>query len=166
MFIPQSRYSNADVAARAAIGPSTDILNNFVMARTMFDRTLDPEALIDEWLLGYHGSVGGPIVRQFMALIAGNVRPGFDGCFGSCETEHAKFLPPLAVLQAGQMFARGAKVLEGQTGPHAERLRSAAIQVLDVALLRWEELATFAAATDFVWPFDRSVLASIAPATN
>ena len=123
----------------------------------MFDHTLDPAALIEEWLQGYHGPIGGPIVKQFMALIAGNVSPGYDGCFGSCETVKAKFLPPLAVLQAGQMFARGAKVMEGQPGPHAARLRAAAIQVLDVALLRWEELAAFATGADFPWPFGRFV---------
>ena len=51
-----------------------------------------------------------------MALIAGNVQPGYDGCFGSCEKVDAKFLPPQAVLEAGHMFAQGAKVLQGQPG--------------------------------------------------
>jgi hypothetical protein len=54
VVLSQAAYSNADVGARAAIGPSTDILNNFVMARTMFDHTLDPEALIDEWCAHFH----------------------------------------------------------------------------------------------------------------
>lgn len=72
----------------------------------MFDHTLDPEELVDEWLQGFHGPVGGPLVKQFLALIVGNVAPGFDGCFGSCETAHAKFLPPLAVLQAVRPFLR------------------------------------------------------------
>ena len=31
----------------------------------------------------YLGEVGGPVVQQFMALIAGNVASGFEGCFSS-----------------------------------------------------------------------------------
>ena len=142
------------------MGPSTDILNTYVMARTMFDVTLDPQNLTDEWLLGYHGPVGGPVVRQFMALIAGNVAPGWDGCFGSCNAVDAEFLPPMAMLEAGHLFAEGLAAVEGGggggrglPGPYAKRLRAAAIQVWDVVLLRWAEIESFATESGLSWPF-------------
>ena len=150
----ESVYSiQTDIKQKAAVGPSTDILNTYLMARTMWDITLDPKDLTDEWLLGYHGPVGGPVVRQFMALIAGNVAPGWDGCFGSCNTVNAKFLPPIAVLEAGHFFAEGLAAVQGLPGPYAKRLRAAAVQVWDVVLLRWAELESFATESGLSWPF-------------
>ena len=160
----QSSYSNpGDVAQKAAMGPSTDILNNYLLARSMWNASLDPRALMEDWVLGYHGPVGGPLVQQFMALIAGNVAPGFDGCFGTGLTVHASYLPPAAVLESGHLFAQGLAVLQRQQNrkkeapeaaqKYASRLRAAAIQVWDVALLRWSELQDFAAAHAVAWPF-------------
>ena len=57
-----------DVVAHSAIGPATDILNNYVMARIMWDVTLDPKNLTDEWLVGYHGPVGGAVVRAHVLV--------------------------------------------------------------------------------------------------
>ena len=38
---------------RAAVGPATDILNNYVMARMMWNVSLDSRELTEEWLVGY-----------------------------------------------------------------------------------------------------------------
>ena len=102
----------------------------------------------------YLGEVGGPVVQQFMALIAGNVASGFEGCFSSA-TVNASYLPPAAVLEAGRLFADGLATLQQRQGEdkYARRLRAAGIQVWDVALLRWSELRAYAAAHGIAWPF-------------
>lgn len=157
----QSSYSNpGDVAQKAAMGPSTDILNNYMLAQSMWNASLDMRLLLDEWLLGYHGPIGGPVVQQFMSLIAGNVAPGFDGCFGTGLTVRASYLPPAAVLESGLLFNQGLAALQRQhdeskaAQKYARRLRAAAIQVWDVALLRWSELQDFATTHAVPWPFD------------
>ena len=47
---------------RAAVGPATDILNNYVMARMMWNVSLDSRELTEEWLAGY-----GPLHNRSVA---------------------------------------------------------------------------------------------------
>ena len=54
---------------RAAVGPATDILNNYVMARMMWNVSLDSQELTEEWLAGYDSLYNFNLSRICFSLL-------------------------------------------------------------------------------------------------
>ena len=50
------------------MGDGTDLeeLKDYVMATMLWDPTMQPDVLIDEFLGGYYGVLGSPFIRLYM----------------------------------------------------------------------------------------------------
>lgn len=84
----------------AYCGPGGDLneLKDYVMARLMWDPTLDDKAVVAEFLAGYYGAAA-PYVRQYMDVMVGEIT-----ATGYYMHENfpwtADFLTPIAVLSS------------------------------------------------------------------
>ena len=152
-----------DETVGAMVGTGLDRLSAYIIGRTLWDVTLDGTELIDEFVNGYYGPVGGPGIALYIDLLQGSTKPGWAGCFVGCFDVKAGFLPPATVLEAGRILENTmgaldvAAVTGGVDGRQAaiylQRVEAASIAIHEVVLLRWEELGNAAALLSVQWPF-------------
>lgn len=148
-------------------GSDLEELKDFVMGEMLWDPTLDPNALISEFLDGYYGTSGASFVRLYMVTmhnaINNTVCPLVGNCLGMPPPAgvHKTYLTPNALLVSASAFSDGVNALTNVTGtPSAKakaavyraRLERASMAILYPVLWRWDELRRFAANASMKWP--------------
>jgi hypothetical protein len=134
-------------------------LQAYVLGRMLFNASLDPQALLDEFVLGYFGPHVAPFIRLYMDIFKGAIYDGVGTGSPNYRTStgtvwvptnqyvggmpsDAAFLSPIAMLTAGAAFAN-AKTVAAAKGAavHVARVDEASMPVRAVALLRWTNLS-------------------------
>jgi hypothetical protein len=127
-------------------------LKDYVIGRSLWEPREDGEEAIRRFLRGYYSPAAAPYIGDYMAAMVEGVgeaayymRESFD--------EHAPFLKPALVLASAGAFAKAAAAASGRFVP---RVEAAAVPLMYVALLRWDELTAYAANTSTAWPYNAS----------
>lgn len=131
-------------------------LRGWVLAKLLWDPTLDAQKLIDEFLDGYYGPAAGPI-REYLKLTHDAVAASGDalGCFSPAD---AKFLS-LPMLSAGLRLLGQAETAASEDVALRQRVQVAELPLLYTLLVRWETLRKDAEAGAAPWPVDDSIRA-------
>jgi hypothetical protein len=142
-------HTSAGVLAPLEVMPPPQAVPPLTLAyRTANQST----SLIDTFLRAYYGSAAAPLIQAYMSLVHGAIDA--TECYLTVYFDPiARFLTPPVVLASATLFAAARAAAVGRYAPRVER---AALPTLAVALIRWDELRSFARNTSFPWPLDDS----------
>ncbi|NLE59225.1 MAG: DUF4838 domain-containing protein [Planctomycetes bacterium] len=124
-------------------------LRTWVLAKMLWNPSLNADELIDEFLNGYYGPAA-PHVRAYLDTIHQAVAAGGDhlGCFSPLD---AKFLS-LDTLSAGWKHLQTAEKAAGSDDTLLLRIRTAQLPVLYTFIIQWDRLRKEAADAKHSWP--------------
>ena len=151
---------NADEAADMAA------LKAYVIGRISFDPALETAAVIHEFVAVYYGVGAGPLVIQYLELMAKamvqhNTRYdiyGVDHCPAHAPSACPHWIGPYNAIFANETMLQAATLLRSATQAaagspkHLWRVAQAAMHVQYVILLRWDALRALARRTHTPWP--------------
>lgn len=129
-------------------------LRAWVLAKLLWDPTLDGQTLIDEFIDGYYGPAG-PHIKDYLGVTHDAVEQSDDwlGCF----SQHtAKFLS-FETLSAGWLYLLAAKEAVKDNPDLRFRVQVAQLPVMYVFMMRWDEMRVKAAAAGTDWPMPDSI---------
>ncbi|MBI4579494.1 MAG: DUF4838 domain-containing protein, partial [Planctomycetes bacterium] len=124
-------------------------LRAWVLARLLWDPTLDGRKLIDEFIDGYYGPAGKHI-RAYLATMhrAVDASGDFLGCFSK---EDAKFLS-IQTLSSGLEQLKLAEQAAGDNARLHQRVLVAELPVLYALIVQWDRLQAEAKTASIPWP--------------
>jgi len=129
-------------------------LRAWVLAKLLWDPTLDGGNLIDEFIDGYYGPAG-PHIKAYLDVTHNAVEASDDwlGCF----SQHtAKFLS-FETLSAGWSHLKAAEAAVQDNPDLHFRVQVAQLPVMYVFMMRWDEMREKAAAAGADWPMSDSI---------
>ncbi len=132
-------------------------LRGWVLAKLLWDPSLDGQKLIDEFLDSYYGPAADGI-RAYLKVIHDAVDATGDklGCFSPLE---AKFLS-LKTLCDGWTHLRAAETAAGDDAALRHRVQVAQLPVYYVFIVKWNELRKAAGETNIPWPMPDTIRAT------
>lgn len=124
-------------------------LRAWVLAKLLWNPSLDASKLIDEFLDGYYGPAA-PHVRDYLKVMHDAVQASGDplGCFSGSD---AKFLS-IDTLCHGLRHLRQAEQAVGRDGDLRQRVLVAQLPVLYTFIVEWDRLRQQAEAANVTWP--------------
>lgn len=135
--------------AYQSFGSEMAELRGWVLAKLLWDPSLDGQKLVDAFLDGYYGPAA-PHVRAYLQTTHDAVEASGDplGCFSSPE---AKFLS-FKTLSAGLQHLKAAEAAAGDDAELKGRVLTAQMPVLYTFILRWDALRKEAQGANAPWP--------------
>jgi len=129
-------------------------LRAWVLAKLLWDPTLDGQTLIDEFVDGYYGPAA-PHIKAYLKTTHDAVEESGDhlGCF----SQHtAKFLS-FETLSAGWSHLKAAEAAVQDNPDLQFRVQVAQLPVMYVFMMRWDEMREKAATAGAPWPMPDSI---------
>ncbi len=132
-------------------------LKGWVLAKLLWNPSLDGQKLIDEFIDGYYGPAGKHVLA-YLNLIHDEVNRTRDylGCFSS---EGAQFLS-LKTLSKGVEILKAAEAAAAGDDALRQRVQVAQLPLLYTFLLRWDELRNAAETDKVPWPLEEEMPAA------
>ena len=173
-----SYFGESDHGARHIAEMSE--LRAWLQASMLWNASLDPIVLVDEFLYDFYGEVAHPFVMSHMdgwetglqgvtnwtnALSHG----GFMGCGadslihpGNCYLQ--PWVTPGPVLRSATELTAAITALGSgvQNAPYVQRVEKVLLSSWWIVLMRWEEACTYATEHHLAWPLDRNMTISLA----
>ena len=121
-------------------------LKDYLLAKALWNSSLDAEDTIREFTDGYYGAIGGAAVRRYISLMEHGVteEESMPYAFpGELAGGPAQFLKPSLLLAAANAFAdaiSASTAAYGREHKYVQRLEEASMPLQYVALFRWAEL--------------------------
>jgi len=119
-------------------------LKDYLMAKALWNSTVDPNALMHEFTEGYYGPLGGVAVRQYVQLMERGVTDDYHMPYAFAgEKPTVPFMKPTLLLAAANVFAdalNATRATYGARHKYVLRLEETSMPVMYVSLFRWEEL--------------------------
>ena len=129
-------------------------LRAWVLAKLLWNPSLDAEKLIDEFITGYYGTAADDIRAYLDVFHTAVARTGdYLGCY---ETPEAKYLA-IETLAAGWEHLASAEQNAGNDEALAHRIRVAQLPVLYTLLAVWDKLRAAADERNVPWPVSESM---------
>jgi hypothetical protein len=124
----------------------------WLLAKLLWNPSLDPEKLRREFLRGYYGPAAG-YVSDYMTLLERAVRDSGDhlGCYSPPD---AKFLSLDTILRAWAILKKAENRIRG-TLEYARRVRSVQLPIAYAVLVRWDDLQKESFERSLAWPWPR-----------
>jgi len=125
----------------------------WLLAKLLWNPSLDPQTLRREFLSGYYGPAAG-YVSDYMTLLERAVQASGDhlGCYSPPD---AKFLSLDTILRAWAILKNAENRVRG-TLEYARRVRSVQMPIVYAVLVRWEELQKEASERNLAWPWPQA----------
>ena len=125
----------------------------WLLAKLLWNPSLDPQKLRREFLDGYYGPAAGYIL-DYMTLLERAVRASEDhlGCYSPPE---AKFLSLDTVLRGWTFLKKAENRVKG-TLEYARRVRSVQLPMAYAVLVRWDDLQKETRERNLAWPWPRT----------
>ncbi len=129
-------------------------LRGWVLAKLLWNPSLDGQKLIDEFLAGYYGPAA-PALREYIELTHNAVEASGDwlGCFSGLD---AKFLT-FDLLNRGIGILKKAEQAVGSDPDLLLRVRAAELPILYVLIMRWDDMLYQAQQAKVSWPFAQAI---------
>jgi hypothetical protein len=127
-------------------------LRAWILAKLLWNPTLDPLALRHEFLKGYYGPAGKHILSYLQGLERQVIdRDDYLGCYSPPD---AKFLSFPTLQESWTLLKKAEKSVKGKL-TYSRRVRLAQLPVLYVVITRWEELTKEASEQKASWPWPK-----------
>lgn len=125
----------------------------WLLAKLLWNPSLDPQTLRREFLSGYYGPAAG-YISDYMTLLERTVQASGDhlGCYSPPD---AKFLSLDTILRAWALLKNAENRVRG-TLEYARRVRSVQMPIVYAVLVRWEDLQKEAFERNLAWPWPQA----------
>ena len=132
-------------------------LRGWVLAKLLWDPSLDGGRLIREFVEGYYGPAAGPHVLRYIDLMHDAVEAGNDhlGCF----SEHTAAFLSFENLAAGWKLLAAAEAAAEGSPEYLPRVQAAQLPVMYAFLMRWNEMRGRAKQIGAAWPLAEDIRA-------
>ena len=156
-----------------------DELRAWVQASMMFNSSLNPSVLVDDFVLHFYGAVAHPHVMAHMKGWEASLRGvknwtaalahgGFIECGsdvlihpGNCYDQPWVSVKP-ALNSATQLTTALASLGSGlMNAPYVERVQKLLLSSWWILLMRWEEACAFATSSQLAWPLHSNMTVSL-----
>jgi len=152
-FVDHSVKGIFEQGAYTTNGAEMAELRAWVLAKLLWNPTLDGQALIDEFIAGYHGPAG-PHIRDYLQVTHDAVEAAGDhlGCF----SQHtAKFLS-FETLNKGWAHLKAAEAAVQDDPDLRFRVQVAQLPVMYTFMMRWDEMRKACESSGGNWPMPES----------
>jgi len=148
-FVQHNVKGLFEQGAYTTLGAEMAELRAWVLAKLLWDPTLDAQKLIDEFLAGYYGPAA-PHVAAYLKVTHDAADAAGDklGCFSSHE---ARFLSFDTLSRGWPHLVAAEKAVEKDDDLRS-RVQVAQLPVLYTLLMRWREMRAAAEAAKAPWP--------------
>jgi hypothetical protein len=153
LFVKNNVTGVFEQGAYQSWGSEMAELRAWVLAKLLWNPSLDGRALTNEFLEGYYGPAGRDI-SDYLALLEAALEKAGDklGCYSPTD---AKFLALDTVLKSREILESAARSAAG-TAELARRVRRTRLPVEYAVLARWDEYRKEAADRGLRWPWPSS----------
>ncbi|MGB2865356.1 MAG: DUF4838 domain-containing protein [Sedimentisphaerales bacterium] len=155
-FVDHSVKGLFEQGAYTSNGAEMAELRAWVLARLLWNPTLDGQKLIDEFIAGYYGAAGLHI-KDYLQVTHDAVEASGDhlGCF----SQHtAKFLS-FETLSKGWERLKAAEDAVRDNPDLRFRVQVAQMPIIYTFIMRWDEMRQACQAAGAEWPMDESIKA-------
>ncbi|MGD0783379.1 MAG: DUF4838 domain-containing protein, partial [Candidatus Aminicenantales bacterium] len=157
LFVARNVRGVFEQGAYESWGSEMAELRAWMLAKLLWNPSLDAGRLREEFIRGYYGSGAGPI-EDYLALLEKSVLAAGDalGCY---SPPTAKFLTLDSLTEAWRLLEKAERRTMG-TNEYASRIRLAKMPAAYVVLTRWGALKEEAARSGkpWIWPVKREEL--------
>eukprot|EP00933_Yihiella_yeosuensis_P037382 TRINITY_DN31290_c0_g1_i1.p1 TRINITY_DN31290_c0_g1~~TRINITY_DN31290_c0_g1_i1.p1 ORF type:complete len:600 (-),score=105.29 TRINITY_DN31290_c0_g1_i1:11-1810(-) len=133
-------------------GGDLEDLKTYVMAKALWDPSVNSSQVIAEFVQGYYGQ-GAAAVNSYIELFLGSER-STKFYMGESVAVTSPYLDCKTVVEAGTMLEEALNKIDADE--KAPRLQQLALTTRYVALLRWDEFRQYAQAKGLKWPFQET----------
>ncbi|MHC4438044.1 MAG: DUF4838 domain-containing protein, partial [Planctomycetota bacterium] len=129
-------------------------LRAWVLAKLLWDPTLDGQELIDEFIAGYYGPAG-PHIKEYLKITHDAVEASGDhlGCF----SQHtAKFLSFETLSRGWEQLKAAEEAVMDNPDLHF-RVQIAQLPIMYTFIMRWKDMRQACEAADADWPMPESI---------
>ena len=129
-------------------------LRAWVLAKLLWDPSLDGQKLIDEFIDGYYGPAG-PHIKAYLKLTHDAVERSGDhlGCF----SKHTAWFLNFDTLNKGWVHLKAAEAAVQDDPELRFRVQVAQLPVMYTLMMRWNEMRDKAKAAGADWPMPDSI---------
>jgi hypothetical protein len=150
LFVAHNVRGIFEQGAYQSWGSEMAELRAWVLARLLWNPSLDEEKLREEFLAGYYGPAAGAMDDYLEALEAALAKSGDAlGCYSPSE---AKFLS-FETLARSWHILDAARRQTGRSAEYARRVLTATLPAAYAVLARWDDLKAEAERTGRKWPW-------------
>ena len=156
-FVNHSVKGLFEQGAYTSSGAEMAELRAWVLAKLLWDPTLDGQELIDEFIAGYYGPAG-PHIEDYLKITHDAVEASGDhlGCF----SQHtAKFLS-FDTLSKGWERLKAAEAAVRDNPDLLFRVQVAQLPIMYTFIMRWKEMRQACRAAGAEWPMAESIKAT------
>jgi len=156
-FVDHSVKGIFEQGAYTSNGAEMAELRAWVLARLLWNPTLDGQELIDEFIAGYYGPAG-PHIKDYLQITHNAVEAGGDhlGCF----SQHtAKFLS-FETLSKGWKQLKAAEDTVMDNRDLHFRVQVAQLPIIYTFVMRWDDMRQACQAAGAEWPMANSINAT------
>lgn len=141
------------------VGAEFAELRAWVLAKLLWDPSLDDGKLIDEFLDGYYGAAG-PHIAAYIKIVHDVMQASMQplGCYEEPDRRFMKF----EVLSEGWSHLVAAEKAVAADPVLLERVKVAQMPVMYAFMIRWADLRKQAAESGSSWPMDEKPAAVLA----
>jgi hypothetical protein len=129
-------------------------LRAWVMAKLLWDPSLDGQELIDEFIAGYYGPAG-PYIKNYLQIIHEAVEASGNhlGCFSQHTAEFLSF----ETLSKGWEQLKAAEEAVQDNPELLFRVRVAQLPIMYTFIMRWKDMRQACQAAGADWPMPESI---------
>jgi len=127
-------------------------LKDYLLAKALWDPTVDADDLTSAFLAGYYGDAAGFVGAYMDAMVAGIEQAQYY--MHEAFDIDAPFLTPAVLLMSAQAFANASAAVASADVRFVRRVEQAAMAVMYIALFRWDELQAYATKAAVDWPYN------------
>ena len=158
-FIAHHAKGILEQGDHTSLGGELAELRAWVLAKLLWNPSLDGDKLIDEFLDGYYGPAA-PLLRKYIRLMQDQVdRTGYYLKFSA--PPDAPFLTAEALVESEKLFGQ-AKAAVAKNPELLRRVEVTQLPIRYVFIVQWKELQLACAAAKMPWPLSGTQLDAIA----
>jgi hypothetical protein len=153
-FVDNNVKGVFEQGAYQSYGSEMAELRAWVLAKLLWNPTLDGEKLIDEFIEGYYGE-SGPHIKAYLKITHDAVEASGDhlGCF---SPHTAKFLSFETLSKGWENLKAAEEAAKDNPALHF-RIQVAQLPVMYVFMMRWDEMREKAQAASADWPMTNTI---------
>ena len=129
-------------------------LKDYLMARALWDPSVDADELTATFLSGYYSDAAAPHVRAYMDAQLGAIDASAYYMHESFDVDAPFLANATALLASAHALASASAAVASADVRFVRRVEAAQMPVMYVALFRWDALRKAAAAAGAAWPYN------------
>ena len=129
-------------------------LKDYLMAKGLWDPTVDSDSLIDNFVQGYYSPKAAPYVKTYMSTLVSSIGNTSYYMHESFDVTKAPFLTPPVLLTCAIAWHNASLAVKKLPIKYTLRADAGGMPPMYVVLFRWNEVKAHAKAIGAPWPYD------------